>query len=49
MHLYFRCTKLTHQKCNTAIRQIAISKDSSTLIAVSDDATVWRWDQMKYS
>ncbi|XP_025099410.1 polycomb protein eed-like [Pomacea canaliculata] len=44
-----KCTKLTHQKCNTAIRQIAISKDSSTLIAVSDDATVWRWDQMKYS
>ncbi|XP_076445382.1 polycomb protein EED-like [Babylonia areolata] len=42
-----RFTKLTHQKCSTAIRQTAFSKDGSTLLAVSDDACIWRWDRVK--
>ena len=42
-----RFTKLTHQKCNTAIRQTAISKDGNILVAVSDDGCIWRWDRVK--
>ena len=43
-----RFTKLTHQKCNTAIRQTAISKDGNILVAVSDDGCIWRWDRVKW-
>ncbi|KAL8585801.1 hypothetical protein ACOMHN_037364 [Nucella lapillus] len=40
-------TKLTHPKCTTAIRQTAFSKDGNILLAVSDDACIWRWDRVK--
>ncbi|KAK7500178.1 hypothetical protein BaRGS_00008725 [Batillaria attramentaria] len=40
-------SKLTHPKCNTAIRQTAISRDGNILLAVSDDACIWRWDRIK--
>ncbi|KAK7108755.1 hypothetical protein V1264_016430 [Littorina saxatilis] len=40
-------TKLMHPKCGTAIRQTAFSKDGNTLLAVSDDACIWRWDRVK--
>ncbi|KAK3097738.1 hypothetical protein FSP39_012662 [Pinctada imbricata] len=42
-----KCTVLSHPKCITAIRQTAFSRDGDILLAVSDDASVWRWDRMK--
>ncbi|KAK6168375.1 hypothetical protein SNE40_020925 [Patella caerulea] len=41
-----RFTKLTHFKSTTAIRQTALSKDGSILLAVSDDSKIWRWDKI---
>ncbi|XP_033739421.1 polycomb protein EED-like [Pecten maximus] len=43
-----RCTVLSHNKCITAIRQTAFTLDGSTLLAVTDDASIWRWDRVKY-
>jgi len=36
--------KLSHSQCTSTIRQTAISADSRTILAVTDDASVWRWD-----
>ncbi|XP_065559300.1 polycomb protein eed-like [Artemia franciscana] len=38
---------LSHPKCNTAVRQTAISRDGSVIICVCDDQTIWRWDKIK--
>ena len=35
---------LEHSSCLRPIRQIAFSSDSTTLIAVGEDATICRWD-----
>ncbi|XP_069103147.1 polycomb protein EED-like [Argopecten irradians] len=42
-----RCTVLSHNKCFTAIRQTAFTRDGSTLLAVTDDGSIWRWDKVK--
>jgi len=42
-----KASVLSHPKCNSAIRQTALSRDGSILICVCDDATVWRWDVKK--
>lgn len=39
-----RKTVLTHKKSKTIIRQIAFSSDGNTLIAVSDDSCIYRWN-----
>ncbi|KAL5252437.1 hypothetical protein ACHWQZ_G015270 [Mnemiopsis leidyi] len=36
---------LSHQKCSTAIRQVCFSPDSTIMVAVSDDSSMWRWDK----
>lgn len=36
--------KLAHSKCKTTVRQTAISADSRTILAVTQDGSLWRWD-----
>lgn len=36
---------LSHPKCTFTIRQTAISKDGSILLAVADNGSIWRWDK----
>jgi polycomb protein EED len=36
--------RLTHSLCNYTVRQTAISADSRTILAVTEDGSVWRWD-----
>ncbi|KAK2148975.1 hypothetical protein LSH36_473g03022 [Paralvinella palmiformis] len=42
-----RCTVLSHAKCSTAVRQTHFSRDGTTLIAVCDDGTIWRWERVR--
>ncbi|CAM9107506.1 unnamed protein product, partial [Heterosigma akashiwo] len=36
--------KAAHPKCQATIRHAAFSPDGKTLISVTDDSTVWRWN-----
>jgi WD40 repeat protein len=36
--------RLFHRKCHKPVRQTAFSPDGTSVIAVCDDATVWRYD-----
>ena len=38
---------IAHQKCYSAIRQTAFTRDGAILLAVTDDACIWRWDRLK--
>lgn len=47
--LFSRPIILTHPKCYTPIRQISFTRDGNTMLAVSDNATIWRWDRVKWT
>lgn len=36
---------LEAKRCNSTVRQIAMTKDGSILVAACDDSTLWRWDR----
>lgn len=36
--------KVDHQHCASAVRMVSFSPDGRSLVAVSDDSTVWKWD-----
>ena len=36
--------KLTHSQCTGIVRQTATSSDSRTILAVTEDGSLWRWD-----
>lgn len=42
---YIDCKVLTHPQCTTAIRHTAFSRDGSTLMAVCNDGSIWRWER----
>ena len=44
-----RCTVLSHSKCCTPIRQTHLSRDGTVLLCVCDDASIWRWDRMRWT
>ena len=39
--------KLTHSQCTAIVRQTAVSHDSRTILAVTEDGSLWRWDASK--
>ena len=39
--------KLHHSQCNAIVRQTAVSYDSKTILAVTEDGSLWRWDATK--
>ena len=41
---HIKSTVLFNPKCNSAVRQTALSRNGDVLICVCDDGTVWRWD-----
>jgi len=38
--------KLTHSQCTSIVRQTAVSHDSKTILAVTEDGSLWRWDAL---
>jgi WD40 repeat protein len=36
--------QLQHPRCARPVRQVSFTRDGTTLCAVSDDSTLWRWD-----
>ncbi|EDO42020.1 predicted protein, partial [Nematostella vectensis] len=42
-----RCITLVHNKCVSAVRQTAFSRDGKILVCVCDGGTVWRWDRIR--
>uniref|UniRef100_A0A0E0AQL1 Uncharacterized protein n=1 Tax=Oryza glumipatula TaxID=40148 RepID=A0A0E0AQL1_9ORYZ len=40
--------RLTNPQCKSAIRQTAVSFDGSTILACSEDGSIWRWDEVDH-
>eukprot|EP00802_Teleaulax_amphioxeia_P017098 Tamp_17242.p1 GENE.Tamp_17242~~Tamp_17242.p1 ORF type:complete len:313 (-),score=67.16 Tamp_17242:86-1024(-) len=38
------CCKLSHSQCTCIVRQTAVSPDGKTILAVTEDGSLWRWD-----